>query len=242
MEILSEESLNNSELYSERRLQHLAHDQIWKGKGIETDPFLVENANILGQAFLIKKSSLHISFVNCNFEHAQFESCKNILLKHCTFKTLLLHKSEKFNISNCYISNLKFSRTNEVNFRNCIISDVSQKFRIKRLIFERCQINNQFLEDILKKQNSGFYSKIKDIIGSYIIIMLLFMFYRLFWTPYDLNNSDLNILLLMSSIIIVSLLVLSFLSFCEYLTKKKRPRIIISDEKIIKKRTSFNFR
>ena len=233
MELLSEDRLDNMILYSEQRLQYLAHDQIWKGKGTESDPFVIENANILGQAILIKKSSLYISFINCNFDHAQFEACKNILLKDCTFETLSLSKSMKFKIYNCYISDLKFSRTKEIVIKKTVIFDVPTKFRIKNIIFEDCQINNEFLDYVLRKKLGGFYSKIKEIIVSFIIIIILFIFYRLFWATYALNYSDVKSLFLIVSVIIVLLIILCFSSFYEYLAKRKVPKIIISESKKI---------
>ncbi|TKJ19519.1 MAG: hypothetical protein CEE43_15280 [Promethearchaeota archaeon Loki_b32] len=95
--------LNDIFFYSEQRLQRLAHDQIWKGKGTESDPFVIKNANILGQAILINNSSLYISFVNCNFDQAQFEGCHNILLKDCTFGKLVLSRCKSFKINTCFV-------------------------------------------------------------------------------------------------------------------------------------------
>ncbi len=223
--------LNDIIFYSEQGLQNLAHDQIWKGKGTETDPFVIENANILGQAFLIRNSSLYISFINCNFDNAQFETCKNIMLKNCTFEILSLSKSRKFEINNCFVTDLKLSRTKETNLKKSVIIDVSTKFRIKNIIFEDCQISNEFLNYILRKQLSGFYSKIKEIMGFYIIILILFIFYRLLWTPYELNYSDIKGLLLIAGLIIVLLIISILSSISEYLIKKKLPKIIVSEEK-----------
>ncbi|MFX0024219.1 MAG: hypothetical protein ACFE9S_17970 [Candidatus Hermodarchaeota archaeon] len=223
--------LNDRIFYSEQGLQNLANDQIWKGKGTENDPFVIENANILGQAFSIKKCSLHISFIDCNFDHAQFDSCKNIMLKNCTFETLLLKNSMKFEINNCFVSDLKLSRIKEISFCKTVIIGVSTKFKSKNIIFEDCQINNEFINYILRKQLSGFYSKIKEIMGFYIIILLLFVFYRLFWTPYKLTNSDVRSLFIITSVIIALLAISISSSICEYFIKKKLPIIKTSGEK-----------
>ncbi len=223
--------LNEIIFYSEQGLQNLADDQIWKGKGTENDPFIIENANILGQAFSIKKCSIYISFIECNFEHAQFDSCKNIVLKNCTFGKLVLKNSLKFEITNCFISNLKLSLIKEIFFCKSVIIGVSTKFKIKNIIFEDCQINNEFLNYILKKQGSGFYSKIKEIMGFYIIILLLFVFYRLFWTPYELTYSDVTGLSIIASVIIALFAISISSSICEYFFKKRLPIIRTSEEK-----------
>ncbi|MFW9818380.1 MAG: hypothetical protein ACFFE5_02125 [Candidatus Thorarchaeota archaeon] len=217
--------LNNIIFYSQQGLQTLADDQIWKGKGTDDDPFIIENANILGQAFSIKKCSLYISFIDCNFDHAQFDSCKHISLMNCTFETLSLKNSMKFDINNCFISDLKLSGTKVINFKKTIVLDVSKKFRIKKIIFKDCQINNEFLNYILRKQSSGFYSKIKEIMGFYIIILLLFVFYRLLWTPYELTYSDLRSLFIITSIIVALLAISISSSICEYFMKKRLPII-----------------
>jgi hypothetical protein len=222
--------LNDIIFYSEQGLQNLADDQIWKGKGTENDPFVIENANILGQAFSIKSCSLHISFIDCNFDNAQFDSCKNIVLKNCTFETLSLKKSMNFKINNCFITDLKLSKIKEINFSKTVIIGVSTKFRIKKIIFEDCQINNEFINYILRKQLSGFYSKIKEIMGFYIIILLLFVFYRLFWTPYELTYSDVRSLFVIASVIIALLAISISSSICEYFIKKRLPKITVSRE------------
>ncbi|MFX0005810.1 MAG: hypothetical protein ACFFAV_03675 [Candidatus Hermodarchaeota archaeon] len=223
--------LNDIIFYSEQGLQNLAHDQIWKGKGTEKDPFVIENANILGQTFSIKKCSLYISFIKCNFDHTQFDSCKNITLQNCTFETLSLKHSMKIEINNCFISDLKVSHIKQINFCNTVIMGVSTKSRIKNIIFKDCQINNEFINYILKKQLSGFYSKIKEIMGFYIIILLLFVFYRLFWTPYKLTYSDIGSLFIIGSVIIVLLVISISSSICEYFIKKRLPKIKVSREK-----------
>lgn len=131
--------INDIIFYSEKGLQHLAHDQIWKGTGTNTDPFIIKNANILGQAILIKNSSLYISFINCNFNHVQFEGCSNILLKDCTFGKLVLSKSRSFEINTSYISNIELTRINQITFKENFIIDMSIKFkRIKNIILKDC--------------------------------------------------------------------------------------------------------
>jgi hypothetical protein len=82
----------------------------------------------------------------------------------------------------------------------------------------------------LKKQASRFYSKIREILGFYIIIMLLFVFYRLLWTPYELTYSDVKGLLLLVNVIAVLLTISIISSFCEYFMKKRLPKLIVSEE------------
>jgi hypothetical protein len=112
-----------------------------------------------------------------------------------------------------------------------VIIGVSTKFKIKNIIFENCQINNEFLNYILKKQSSGFYSKIKEIMGFYIIILLLFVFYRLFWTPYELTYSDVQGLSIIASVIIALFAISISASICEYFFKKRLPIVKTSGEK-----------
>ncbi len=195
--------LNDIIFYSEQRLQQIAHDQIWNGKGTESDPFVIKNANILGQAILIKNSALYISFINCNFDRAEFEGCRNILLKDCTFEKLVLNKSKSFAINTSYISDIELSRIKQITFKKSIIIDMSTKFkRIKNIILEDCQINNDFLNYILNNDNRGFYPKIKEIIQSFMIMFGYFIFYRLFWRTYDLEYSDIVNLLLIFGLIV----------------------------------------
>ncbi|UCD00588.1 MAG: hypothetical protein JSV23_06775 [Promethearchaeota archaeon] len=227
MQKLSEERFNDLLLYSEQRLQHLAHVQIWKGNGTESDPFIVGNANILGQAILLKNSSLHISFINCNFDHAQFEGCQNILLDNCTFGKLVLRKCKKFKIDKSYMTDLSFSRTKDVLFKNSIILNVSTKFRIKQIFLKGCQINNSFLDYILKKNCSGLYSKIKEFITSIIIILCIFNSYRLIFLYYFLNSSEIINLLSFIGIIIALVIFLLLSLLYESIVKKKHPKIKI---------------
>ena len=227
MESPIEEKFDEILSYSEQRLQCLAHDQIWKGKGTELDPFVVENANILGQAILLRKSSLCISFINCNFNHAQFEGCQNILLKNCTFSKLILKKCKKFKIEKNFITDLSFSRIRDIVFKESIILNVSTKFRIKNTVFNNCQINNDFLDYILKKRRSGFYSKIKEIVTASIIILSFTIFYRFLFMCYVLNSSEIINLILFIGIIITLLTFYLFSLLYEYGVKKKHPKIKI---------------
>ena len=227
LEELIEENVDSLSSYTEQRLQSIAHDQIWKGKGTEKDPFIVQNANILGQAITLTKSSLYLSFINCNFNHAQFEDCKNIFLKNCTFNNLILKKCMKFKIENSFITNLSFSRIKFIEFIKSIIFNVFSKFRIKNTVFKDCQINNDFLDYILKKSNSGFYSKIKEIITAFIIILSLTLFYRSFFMFYVFNYSEIANILLYFIIIIALVAILLFSLLYEYLVIKKHPKIKI---------------
>ena len=137
----------------------------------------------------------------------------------------------KFEINNCFISDLKVSHIKEINFCKSVIIGVSTKSRIKNIIFIDCQINNEFINYILRKQLSGFYSKIKEIMGFYIIILLLFVFYRLSWTPYKLTYSDIRSLFIIGSVIILLLAISISSSICEYFIKKRVPKIKVSREK-----------
>ncbi|MFX1419735.1 MAG: hypothetical protein ACFE9N_12510 [Promethearchaeota archaeon] len=227
MEKLTEERFDDLLSYTEQRLQSLAHDQIWKGKGTESDPFIVQNANILGQAILLNKSSLFLSFINCNFNHAQFERCKNILFENCTFSKLVLKKCKKFNIERSFITDLNFSRIRDISFKKSIIFKVSTKFRIKNAVFDDCQINNDFLDYVLKKSMSGFYSKIKEIVSAFIIILSFTIFYRFIFMFSVFNSFELMNLLLFFGIVIVLLTFLLFSLIYEYGIRKRHPRIKI---------------
>ena len=207
--------LNDIFFYSEEGLQRLAHDQIWKGKGTEDDPFEIKNANILGQAILIKNSSLHITFVSCNFHLAQFDDCCNIILKDCNFEKLVLNNCMSIKINTSFISNLKLSRIKEISFKKTIIIDISTKFkRIKNITLEDCQINNDFLNYIMDKVNRGIYNKFKEIILSFVILLFYFISFRLFWATIDLGFSDIVNFVLISGLII-SLLLFLLLCFCD---------------------------
>jgi len=226
--------INDISFYSEQGLQQIAHDQIWNGKGTESDPFIIQNANILGQAILIKNSSLYISFINCNFNHAQFEGCCNILLKDCTFEKLVLRRSKNFKINTSYISDIELSRTKQITFKKSIIINISTKFkRIKNITLEDCQINNDFLNYILNNNNRGFYPKIKEIIQSIIILFIYLIFYRLYWRTYDLESSDIVNVLLIFGLTVFLLLFLLFSFFCHCLVKRKNPKLLISANKSI---------
>ena len=99
-----ENGLDEGFLYSEQHLRTLAYDQIWKGKGVEHDPFIIENANVLGQTIFIKKSALALSFKNCNFDQVLFETCENVSMHNCTFRKLSLKRCKEFEFDSCYIS------------------------------------------------------------------------------------------------------------------------------------------
>ncbi|UCC19208.1 MAG: hypothetical protein JSV62_14065 [Promethearchaeota archaeon] len=226
-----EESFDDLSAYSEERLQNIAHDQIWRGSGTEIDPFVVQNANILGQAILIRKSSLYLSFINCNFNHAQFEGCKNILFENCAFNKLVLKKCKKFKIEGSFVTDLNFKSIRDVLFSKSIILNVSNKFRIKNTVFNDCQLNNDFLDYILKKSRSGFYSKIKEVITAIIIIFSFMILYRFMFMFSVFNFVEVMNLLLFAGIIIGLLIFLLFSLIYEYGIKKRHPRIkILSTE------------
>ncbi|MFX1479666.1 MAG: hypothetical protein ACFFCI_16205 [Promethearchaeota archaeon] len=224
---MTEESIDYIVSYSEQRLQNLAHEQIWKGQGTETNPFVVKNANILGQAIMLNKTLLHISLINCNFDHAQFEGCQNILLKNCTFKKLVLNKCNNFRFDESFITDLSLSKSKHISFENTIVFNVSTNSRIKDIVFIDCQLNNDFLDYILRKNSRGLYSKTKEIVSSVIIILIFFIFHRLIFLLFILNPSEIiNLLLfIVVTILLLTFLLLSFLY--EYLIKKKHPNIKI---------------
>lgn len=231
MKKLTEDNLKYISSYSEQRLQSLANEQIWKGKGTELDPFIVKNANILGQAFLLNKTALYVSFINCNFDQVHFKGCQNILLKNCTFKKLVLYKCKKFQIDDSFITDLCFSKTKHISFKNSIIFNVSKKYRIKSIVFKDCRINNSFLDYILKKSNSGLYSETKEIIISMIIIFIFLILCELIFMYFIINSPELGILILHIGITLLLLIFLLFSFFHEYKLKKKRPKIKILDNR-----------
>lgn len=231
MEKLIEERFDDILSYSEQRLQNLAHEQIWKGKGTKLYPFIIENANILGQAIIINNSSLYISFINCNFIHAQFEGCQNIILKNCTFGKLVLSTCESFKIDSNCITDLIVSRTKRILLINSVIIDVTIKSRIKNIIFEDCQINDDFQDSILRKIYKRHYSKIKGELLSYILIFSAFVFYRIFYTYYIYDSSDIINLILMIGLIFNILIFIWYSLYSKYLVKKKHPKITIIHNK-----------
>jgi hypothetical protein len=231
LEELTQDGLNKVLLYSEKELQNLAQEQIWKGKGTIVNPFVIENANILGQTILIENSSLYISFVNCNFDYLQFEQCKNITLRNCSFRKISINRSKNFMIHKSYISDLSFSRVKEISFENSIIIEISTNYRIKNITFEDCQINDKFLDPILRKIYYRHYSRLKELIPSYLIVLSAIVFYRLFYTYYIFNTSDII------NLILIAILVSSILTFLwvpllyKYLVKLKRPKITLINNK-----------
>ncbi|MFX0042969.1 MAG: hypothetical protein ACFE8L_08665 [Candidatus Hodarchaeota archaeon] len=227
MKKLTKEDLEYISSYTEQRLQSLANEQIWKGTGTELDPFIVKNANILGQAILLNKTCLYISFINCNFDRVQFEGCQNILLKNCTFKKLVLNKCKKFQIDDSFINELSFSKTKHISFKNSIVLNVSKKYRIKSIVFKDCQINNSFLDFILKKSNSGLYSNTKETVTSIIIIFVSLILFRLF----ILESTELGNLILYIVVTLLLLIFLLFSFFHEFKLRKKRPKIKILDNR-----------
>jgi len=142
MENIIIESSLNLEYYSENHLRNLAEMQLWKGNGLQHNPFIVENANILGQTILVKSSTIHFSFVNCHFEYVKFEECQNITLKDCSFEKLVLKGCKNFKFDSCYISKLSSTKVNQICFKHSIIVDILSNRKFKNIIFEDCQIND----------------------------------------------------------------------------------------------------
>lgn len=227
VEKLVEDRLEYLTLYSEQRLQFLAHEQIWKGKGTKFDPFIVKNANILGQEILFNKTCSYLSFINCNFDFAQFEGCQNILLKNCAFKKLVLNRCKKFQFDQTSITDLSFSKTQNVSFNYSIIYNVSTKSRIKNVRFNNCQINNDFRDYILRKNSSGLYTKTKELVTALIVFLIILIFHRLIYLLFVLNSSEILILLLFIGIIIQLMIFLLFSFFYETMVKKNHPKIKI---------------
>jgi len=215
-------------LYSEQQIKNLAHEQIWAGKGTETNPFVIQNANILGQTFLIKRSTLYISFVNCNFDYILLEACQNISLINCSFMKLSIKRCSKFKIESCFVSDLNLLKVKEIYFKNSVIINISSKLRIKAILFEDCQMNDAFLDSIERKKYDRQYKikQIKEGIPSYILIFSAFVFYRLFYTYYILKSSDfINMLLIITLMFTIG--VFFWILLYEYLLKNKPPKIII---------------
>ena len=231
VESLTEESFDDILSYSEKRLQNLAHEQIWKGTGTELDPFIIENANILGHSIIITDTSMYISFINCNFDHAKFEGCKNVILDNCAVRKLVLSRCEKFRIDSSYISNLDFSRLNQIYFRNSIILDVTANFKINNIFFEDCQINDDFQDSVLRKIYKRHYSKIIGELFSYIIIFSAFVFYRIFYMYYIFNSSDTINLILVIGLFFSILTLIWYSLYSKYLIKKKHRKISILNNK-----------
>lgn len=231
MEQRAEERFEEMLSYSEQRLECLAHDQIWKGKGTELDPFIIENANILGHSILITETSLFISFINCNFDHAQFEGCQNIILKNCAVRKLVLSRCERFGIDSSYISNLDISRTNRIYFRDSIIIDFTTQYKINNITFEDCQINDKFQDSVLRKIYKRHYSRIKGELISSILIFSAIVFYRVFYTYYIFNSSDIINLILIIGLIFTILTFIWYSLYSKYLIKKKHRKISILNNK-----------
>ncbi|MHA2390522.1 MAG: hypothetical protein ACXAEX_01005 [Promethearchaeota archaeon] len=221
-----ENGIDNCFLYSEQHLKTLAEDQIWKGKGVDDDPFIIENANVLGQTILIKKSTLVLSFKNCNFDHVLFEVCENVSMHNCTFRKLSLKRCKEFEFKSCYISDMSFSKTRKIYFKNSLIIDVSMNRKNKDIIFEDCQINDIFLDSIESKIYNKYHSKIKETAPSYIIIFSSFVFYRIFYTIYILNSLDLINMLLIMGVVLGIVTFVWFLIY-DYFGKKKPSKITI---------------
>lgn len=231
MEQLTQNELNNMILYSERELQNLAQKQIWKGKGTKISPFVIINANILGQSILIENSSLYISFINCNFDCLQFEQCENIILENCTIRKLCINRCKNFIIDTAYISQLSFSRVKEISFKKSIIIEISRNYRLKTVIFENCQVDDKFLDLILRRIYNRHYSRIKELIPSYLIIFSAIVFYRLFYTYYIYNSSDIINLILILTLVSGILTFLWIPLLYKYLIKLKRPKITLINNK-----------
>ncbi|MFX1325837.1 MAG: hypothetical protein ACFE8N_12865 [Promethearchaeota archaeon] len=219
-------------LYSEQNLRSLASEQIWKGSGVNHDPFIIENANVLGQVILIKNSTLVLSFKNCNFNQVVFDVCENITLYNCTFRKLGLRRCEDFTFDSCYISNLSFSKSKRTSFKDSLIIDVSSNHKNKDIIFEDCQINDIFLDSIERKVYKKCDSKIKETAPSYIFIISSFVFYRFFYTIYILNSIDIINVLLIGGLILAIIVFTWFLIYRSRGKKKPSKIVVLQNEKI----------
>ncbi|MFW9827435.1 MAG: hypothetical protein ACFFEY_07590 [Candidatus Thorarchaeota archaeon] len=231
MEQLNQNEINKIRLYSEQELQSLAQQQIWKGKGTKISPFVIANANILGQSISIEKSSLYISFINCNFDYLKFEQCENVILENCTFRKLSIIRCKNIAINTAFISDLSFSRVKDVSFKKSIIIEISRNHRIKAILFEDCQINDKFQDLILRKIYIRHSSKVKELVPSYLIIFSAIIFYRLFYTYYVYNSSDIiNLILIL--ILVSGILTFLWVPFLfKHLIKLKRHKITIINNK-----------
>jgi hypothetical protein len=231
LEQLTQNEINKIILYSEQELQYLAQQQIWKGKGTKISPFIIVNANILGQSISIEKCSLYISFLNCNFDYLKFEQCENIILENCTFRKLNINRCKNITINTAFISDLSISRVKEISFKKSIVIEISRNHRIKAIVFEDCQINDKFQDLILRKIYIRHYSKVKELIPSYLIIFSAIIFYRLFYTYYVYNSLDII------NLVLILILVSGILTFLwvpllyKHLIKLKRPNITIINNK-----------
>lgn len=224
MENVIEDGIVNITLYSEETLKNLAYQQIWKGNGTKTDPFIIKNSNILGQEIIIKNSSLFLSFFNCNFDHVIFERSSNISLKHCTFNKLEVIKCSQFEITSSYISDLSMSKITDFQFKKSSIIEVSTRSKILEIIFEDCDINDNFLDSIRKQKFSNYYSQFKEVFPSYILIFSSFIVYRLFYTLFVLKSSDLvNVLFI--SFLIITIIGFLFSILIERISKRKPVKV-----------------
>ena len=148
-------------------------------------------------------------------------------MENCTFNKLVLCKCKRFKIKNSFITDLSFSKTKDISFKTSIIFNTSTKFRNNKICFNDCQINNDFLDFILKKSGTGLYSKTKEIVTAIITILSFSIFYRYVFIRYFFNALEVLNVLLLIGIIITLLMFLLFSLFYESVVKKKYPKIKI---------------
>ncbi|MFX0178509.1 MAG: hypothetical protein ACFE85_20030 [Candidatus Hodarchaeota archaeon] len=145
-------------------LVELAKMNNWKGKGSETNPYIVEMGATLPDILYLLKIDLYILFKNCNFKIFELRQCKNVLLQECSFETLNLSASSDIMIKNCSVSRLNILNSNRNTFDCCKIIPIGvpegcavRFFDIKSRanIFKNCELDNDSREIISKKNISS---------------------------------------------------------------------------------------
>jgi hypothetical protein len=141
------------------------------GTGSSEDPFVVDDPFQLPESTIIKESSLHINFINQEFQGLGLSRSQNIKFENCSFERLNTHQSSRIQVSNCTIKNLFFTGGYNNDFNNCEIGDVPLNILSYNNRFTNCKISDDAKAILFKEGGSLSLDFIPQILRLMVLIL-----------------------------------------------------------------------
>ncbi len=140
----------NDGINSDEELVSLARKNNWGGKGVETNPYIIEAEEGLPSQLYFLNVSQYVVMKNCNFEILEFVKSSNLRVTNCSLKRLNLIECSCISIENIKMSNLYMSKAKENNFDNCEIKELSGRLS-RENTFQNCKLPDDAQEKLTEK-------------------------------------------------------------------------------------------
>ncbi len=142
--------IRNDGINSDEDLVNFARKNNWGGKGIESNPYIIETEEGLPSQLYFLNVSQYVVMKNCNFEILEFVKSSNAKIIDCSLKRLNLIDVSQISIENTNISKLHMWKTKKNNFYNCEVKELGGGVNRKNL-FQNCKLPDDAQEKLTKK-------------------------------------------------------------------------------------------